>query len=202
MSPKTTTDSQSLKPFITDDLFQTLNDSDYISFDFKPSVGLAVNGKSIFSPYSQLDYAFVPLGIITQGQITVRKHGKDTKTLKAGDYIGLFETANFLSTQKARHIGDWDLTTNSQTTIVFFTKEFFERGDAQIVNFKRFIIDKAMKDPVPQPLSDLPLLDWVAEHTTATKLDGYAIIAHTHLLPNQVPLFRHLASLVGVSVSL
>lgn len=42
-------------------------------------------------------------------------------------------------------------------------------------------------------------MDWLADHTTPSNFEEYAIIAHTHLLPNQVPLFKHYASLVGVN---
>jgi S-adenosylhomocysteine hydrolase len=52
---------------------------------------------------------------------------------------------------------------------------------------------------VPQPITTLPLLDWVAAHTTDSRLADTIIIAHTHLLPNNLPFFRHLAYLVGPS---
>lgn len=43
----------------------------------------------------------------------------------------------------------------------------------------------------------LPLLDWVTEQTKTGPLDDCLILAHMHLLPNNVPLFQHLANLVS-----
>lgn len=139
-------------------------------------------------------YAYVPLGLIIQGEVVVRKGGKDTKLLTPGDFIGLFETSHWLSTQHNREIGDWTLTALSDSSIVYFSSSLLNSNEAD--HFVEHLLELARKDPVPQPITTLPLLDWVAGHTTNERLNDYAIIAHTHFLPNNVPFFRHLAHLV------
>ncbi|MFA6042711.1 MAG: hypothetical protein WCV85_05265 [Patescibacteria group bacterium] len=138
-------------------------------------------------------YAFVPLGLILKGEVVVRKGGKATKRLSTGDFLGLFETSDWLLTQRTRNIGDWTLVANEHTEILFFSAATLQsQGD-----FRVYLTELARNDRVPQPLTTLPLLDWVASHTTKSRLGDYLIIAHTHLLPNNEPLFRHLAHLVG-----
>lgn len=85
------------------------------------------------------------------------------------------------------------------TEILFFTRDLFDKKDLTIDNFKKYIIKTAQLDSVPQPTSSLPLLDWLASNVTTHRLYDHAIIIHTHLLPNNIPLFRHLAHLVGVN---
>ncbi len=137
-------------------------------------------------------YAHVPLGLILEGEVVVIKGGKATKHLGVGDFIGLFETSDWISNKKTRHIGDWTLVANAHTKIVFFGKSALEADD----EFTHYLVELARKDPVPQPITSLPLLDWVASHTTKSRLSDCVVIAHTHLLPNNFPLFRHLAHLV------
>lgn len=155
----------------------------------------------IFVPISEtgLNYANVPLAFIVEGEATVCKDGKDTKKLGAGDFFGLFETADYISTGRSRNIGNWTLKTQSRTKVMFFKEQFFKTAGAEVEKFKNYLVDTARRDPVPQPITALPLLDWVTSHTTKSRLDGYFIIVHTHLLSNNVPLFRHLAHLVGVN---
>jgi hypothetical protein len=154
-------------------------------------------GKFVESKNEQLDYANVPLGIIIKGSVIVHKNNKDTKKLQAGDFVGLFETADFISTHRNRNIGEWTLTTDEDTEIMYFTNNLFGTNDEHVNTFKEYILETAKADSVPQPVSNLPLLDWLASHTTENKLTDHAILAHTHLLPNNVPLFRHLAHVVG-----
>lgn len=137
-------------------------------------------------------YAKVPLGIILKGTVIVIKENKATKLLVPGDFVGLFETSDWLQHSKSRHIGDWTLVANSEVEILFLSEEIVKDPC-----FKEFLTSLSRNDPVPQPLTDMPLLDWVAFHTTHTSFSDYAIIAHTHLLPSNMPLFRHLAHLVG-----
>ena len=47
--------------------------------------------------YKHLSYSEVPLGIITQGKVIVFENGKAVRHLGTGDFIGLFETAHYLS---------------------------------------------------------------------------------------------------------
>lgn len=143
-------------------------------------------------PYEGFGYAKVPLGIILSGEVVVVKDNKATKLLKSGDFIGLFETSDWLQHDINRHLGNWTLTARSTVEILFFSDSF-----VQIPTLKEYLLTESRKDPVPQPLSDMPLLDWVAAHTTHSSFEDYAIIAHTHLLPSNMPLFRHLAHLVG-----
>lgn len=147
-----------------------------------------------FSEDKNLNYSYVPLGIIIHGEVTVIKGGKATKTLREGDFIGLFETSNWLLTKKKRQIGDWTLIANQDTQILYFGSDLLLHDQAK--GFREYLVELARADHVPQPISNLPLLDWVASHTTTDRLSDYAIIAHTHILPNNVPLFRHLSHLV------
>lgn len=153
---------------------------------------IIVNEGLLELPYTEFTYAKVPLGIILSGEVVVIKDKKATKLLKPGDFIGLFETSDWLQHDLNRHLGRWTLTANSSVEILFL-----DRSLVQAAAFKEFLTGLSRLDPVPQPTSDMPLLDWVAAHTTHESFTDYAIIAHTHLLPSNMPLFRHLAHLVG-----
>lgn len=166
---------------------------------YKTGTVIVQEGKIIENGVINLDYAQVPLGIILQGEVIVNKNHKDTKKLEPGDFVGLFETADYLSVKKNRNIGNWTLTAKMDTEILFFTRDLFDKKDLTIDNFKKYIIKTAQLDSVPQPTSSLPLLDWLASNVTTHRLYDHAIIIHTHLLPNNIPLFRHLAHLVGVN---
>ena len=146
------------------------------------------------SENTNLNYSYVPLGIILSGEVAVIKGGKATKTLRQGDFIGLFETSDWILTKKKRQIGDWTLIANQDTQILYFGSDLLLNDYAK--DFREYLVELARADHVPQPISNLPLLDWVASHTTKERLPDYAIIAHTHILPNNVPLFRHLSHLV------
>jgi S-adenosylhomocysteine hydrolase len=137
-------------------------------------------------------YAKVPLGLIVAGAVVVIKEGKATKLLTSGDFIGLFETSDWICQQKSRHLGNWTLVSESNTRVIFFDETIICNS-----TFKDYLLELSIQDPVPQPHSNMPLLDWVAAHTTHASFDECAIIAHTHLLPSNMPLFRHLAHLVG-----
>jgi S-adenosylhomocysteine hydrolase len=145
---------------------------------------------------SEYSYALVPLGLIVQGEISVTKGGKATKRLSAGDFIGLFETSDWLLTDKRRSIGEWTLQTTEDTEIIYFSKTQLKGQSARSKQFVEYLIGNARKDRVPQPITELPLLDWVANHTTKSRLQDYAIVINTHILPNYMPFFRHLAYLV------
>lgn len=144
----------------------------------------------------ELSYAYVPLAFITEGEITIIKGGRGLKKLSKGDFFGIFETSDFLLTGKTREIGDWTLIANTNTKVAFFTREFLLKETAEADRFRKYLINLAKEDHVPQPITSLSLLDWVANHTTKKRQKDCAIIVHTHLLPNNRPLFRHLASLL------
>lgn len=148
---------------------------------------------------SDLDfnYAHVPLGLVLQGSLVVLKAGKGTKTLGEGDFIGLFETSDWLLTKRSRQIGDWTLVADTDCEVMFFGANLLLEEDAVTSDFRSYLIELARADHVPQPISSLPLLDWVANHTTRSRLPDCAIIVHTHLLPNSFPFFRHLSHLVA-----
>ncbi len=144
-----------------------------------------------------LDYSYVPLGFIASGEVSVIKGEKATKQLAEGDFIGLFETSDWLLTKQKREIGDWTIIANTDVTILYFSEAAFEEESAQAKQFNSYLIELSRNDSVPQPVTQLPLLDWVAAHTTQSRLHDYVIVAHTHLLPNNIPFFRHLSYLVG-----
>lgn len=144
----------------------------------------------------QLSYAYVPLAFILDGDITVIKGGKGLKKLSRGDFFGLFETSDFLLTGKTREIGDWTLVANTDVKVVFFIKSLLLEETSEADSFRKYLMNLAKDDHVPQPITNLSLLDWVASHTTKERRKDCVIIVHTHLLPNNRPLFRHLASLL------
>lgn len=144
----------------------------------------------------ELNYAHVPLGFIIRGTVTVIKDSRGFKTLSEGDFLGLFETSDYLMTGKNRQIGGWTLVASSEADILFFGSSILKADTPSAQSFRQYLIGLARTDHVPQPISDLPLLDWVASHTTRARPTDCAIVAHTHLLPNNQPFFRHLSSLV------
>jgi hypothetical protein len=71
--------------------------------------------------HQELKYAFVPLGYIVSGDITVIKGGKGLKKLGKGDLLGLFETSDALLTGRRRQIGDWTLFASTDATVIYFS---------------------------------------------------------------------------------
>lgn len=142
-------------------------------------------------------YSTVPLGIIIKGEITVLNIGRGVKKLEAGDFIGLFETSDWILNKRTRQIGDWTLIAENDVSILFFDSASLGGSDEEVETFKKYLSSLARIDKTPKPISGLPLLDWVASHTTDTRLSDCAIIAHTHIFSTSVSLFKHLAYLVG-----
>ncbi len=179
-------------------IFSSL-DKDYIFLlvDYQKDEKLVDKGLVIGDLVKNPDYnySFVPLGIIIEGEVIVNKGGKATKRLTEGDFIGLFETSDWLETGKRREIGDWTLIAGQNTQIVFFPSKFFTTDNKISQTFNNYLTELARNDRVPQPITDLPLLDWAASHTTKSRLSDYVIVVHTHLLPNSFPFFRQLAHL-------
>ena len=104
---------------IIQNLFEHKSESrkkDFIFAQYQKN-DIVVNSGSISSYHlsNQIDfnYAYVPLGIIVEGEIIVNKGGKATKRLLPGDFIGLFETGDWILTKQKREIGDWTLTANT-----------------------------------------------------------------------------------------
>jgi len=145
----------------------------------------------------EYNYAQVPLGLVLRGSLVVIKAGKGVKTLGPGDFMGLFETSDWLLTKRSRQIGDWTLMADTDCEIMFFSSSLLLRENVTTSNFRNYLIELARADHVPQPISALPLLDWVASHTTRSRLVDCAIVVHTHLLTNSIPFFRHLSHLVA-----
>ena len=158
------------------------------------SAGIVTDDRLVNHP--NLKYACVPLGFIVSGSITVIKGGKGLKKLGEGDFLGLFETSDALLTGKRRQIGDWTLLTSSDAVVIYISDSMLRKTSEASEIFRNYLIGLARADHVPQPITSLPLLDWVARHTTKERPRDCAIIAHTHLLPNNLPLFRHLSSLL------
>ncbi len=142
-----------------------------------------------------LHYAKVPLGIIISGEVIVIEDGKSVKRLSKGDFVGAFETAFFLSKGRYRKIGTWSLVSDKKTRIVFFPSGFWQ--ELSSADFQHYLIELARTDSVPKPITNLALLDSVANQLTENLLENTIIITHTHLLPTNLALFRHLAHLVG-----
>lgn len=176
------------------------DDTNYLLVDYPEEIKIVNSGK-IANDYLKSDqnfsYAEVPLGFIVEGEVIVNKGGKATKRLSQGDFIGLFETSDWISTGKKREIGEWSLVNNTPTKIIYFGASSFQGDSTDVNKLKDYLVNIARNDLVPQPITTLPLLDWVASHTTKSRLNDYAIIAHTHLLPNNYPFFRQLSYLVS-----
>lgn len=147
------------------------------------------------SSQKSFSYANVPLGIILKGDVTVVKGLKGTKRLSVGDFVGLFETSDWILTGKHRQIGEWTLITEGDTEILFFGAEILRDPNAE--SLRVYLTELSRHDHVPQPITDMLLLDWVASHTTQNRLSDCVIVLHTHLLPNNLPLFRHLTALTS-----
>ena len=144
-------------------------------------------------------YAAVPLGLILSGEVIVLEDGKGVRRLLPGDFIGLFETSHYLNSHSNRKIGNWSLIADQPTSIMYFSDPatFRDREDQIFDRFKSYLIDLARLDLVPKPITDLPLLDLIANRVTRSLLEDTLVVAHTHILPSSFPLFRHLAHLVG-----
>lgn len=150
---------------------------------------------SLLRNHPNFAYAHVPLGVIVKGEVAVQKGGKATKRLSEGDFIGLFETSDWLITRQKREIGDWTLKAMTEVQIVYFGSDALTANTSSTSRFRDYLVNIARQDKVPQPITQLPLLDWVASHTTSGRLKDAAIVINTHLLPNYAPFFRHLAYL-------
>ena len=149
-----------------------------------------------FNGNENFNYAFVPLGFILKGEVIIIKDDKATKKLGRADFIGLFETSDWLANERLLQIGDWTLLADSEVEILFFANCLLSQVDEASEKLRSYLIELARFDSVPQPITTLSLLDWVASHTTRSRIADCVIIAHTHLLPNNAPFFRHLSYLV------
>ena len=183
--------SQSFINIMETRLFLThLKKSAFMLMEFNKREKIVHLGQLRNNRFLNFQYALAPLGIILKGEVVVLENGKGVKRLFPGDFIGLFETAHYLSLGRKRKIGNWTLVADENTAILFFGDVFSNQ------RFKSFLIDLARLDIVPKPITDLPLLDWVANNTTISLIENSIIITHTHILPSSFPLFRHLAHLV------
>jgi hypothetical protein len=135
-----------------------------------------------FNP--SFNYSHVPLGFILQGRISVVKGGKATKTLHPGDFVGLFETADWLVHGQNREIGDWNLVAHGDSEIMFFSDSVLSSPSENVSSFVGYLTEIARHDSVPQPLSKLPILDWIAAHTTSARL--HVIRATIKKMPKNV----------------
>lgn len=143
-------------------------------------------------------YASVPLGVILSGEIVVIQEGRGIRRLVEGDFIGLFETSFYISFKGNRVIGTWTLVADTDVTILFFGKHSLDHRTDSADTFRRALVELARNDTIPKPITDLPVLDKVAHKMTSSLLKDALVIMHTHLLPSNVGLIRHLAHLVSV----
>ena len=142
-------------------------------------------------------YASVPLGVILSGEVIVLQDGRGVRRLVAGDFVGLFETSFYISVQGNRAIGTWTLVADTNTSILFFGKQTLDRQSASADVFRSALLELARTDTIPKPITDLPLLDRIANTMTPGLLKDTLVIMHTHLLPSNVALVRHIAQLVS-----
>lgn len=177
-----------------------LNGSNKYSLkSFKDDECVVNQGEIVSDLLNEVDfsYAAVPLGLILKGSMVVKVDGHGVKILNPGDFIGLFETGDWTVNNRTRKIGDWSLFSVGDTEVLFLDESMISGQDTKAEDFRKYITSLAREDLVPKSLSKLPLLDWVASHTTQNRIPDCAIIIHTHVLPTSVALFRHLAHLVG-----
>lgn len=148
--------------------------------------------------YKELNYAEVPLGIITKGKVVVFENGKAVRHLTPGDFIGLFETAHYLHFNAKKKLGNWTLLSEGETKIVFFGKGGFDHSrKTSKVTLEHYLIQLSKGDRTPKPLTELPLLDKYAHIANLSLKEDVLVIAHTHILESAYPLFRHLSAVVG-----
>lgn len=140
-------------------------------------------------------YAPVPLGIILSGEIVVHQFGKTVRRLLPGDCVGLFETAYAIKTKHNTILGNWTLVAAQHTEILFFSDDILSNKKLFFIREK--IISSAILDTVPNKFTGMPLLDSLAHKINIPYIQNGIVIAHTHLLPSMLPLFEHLAQLVG-----
>jgi S-adenosylhomocysteine hydrolase len=143
-------------------------------------------------------YSHIPLGLILSGSLTVYEDGVGVRHLKTGDCVGVFETAHWLNVSIARRIGAWTLVADGDLSILYIGgTALMDMESDTFAEFRAFILDLARTDHVPQPTTHLPLLDWTAAHINQDLLADTAIMIHSHLLPTNIALIRHLAHLAG-----
>jgi len=172
----------------------------YVTENYLDGELLVNKGVSVsdFSHDKELTYAKVPLGIILRGVVVVKLDNGGVKSLQPGDFIGLFETSDWIINNQTRNVGDWSLFASGEVEILFFKEGLLASKTEDASEFRDYVVSLARADSVPKSLSKLPLLDWVANHTTRERLSDCAVIVHTHVLPTSITLFRHLAHLAGI----
>jgi S-adenosylhomocysteine hydrolase len=182
-------------------VLRSLSEQDMYLAHFENEETVVMTGcitDTISSQYNELDYAEVPLGIITRGKIVIFKNGKAVRHLTPGDFIGLFETAHFLYFNSKKILGNWTLLADGETKIAFFGRESFDHSRiASKKTLEHYLIQLAREDRTPKPLTELPLLDQFANSVDVGLQGDVLVIAHTHILESSYPLFRHLAAIVG-----
>lgn len=143
-------------------------------------------------------YASVPLGIILSGEVVVLQDGRGIRRLMPGDFVGLFETSFYISLRGNRVIGTWTLVADTDVNILFFGKQALDRRGESAEMFRQALVNLTRSDNIPKPITDLPVLDKIAHKMTPSLLKDTLVIMHSHLLPSNVALIRHLAHLVSV----
>jgi len=182
-------------------VLRALSGQDTYLAQFENAEAIVTTGyimNAIIAQHKELDYAEVPLGIITKGQVVVFENGKIVRHLAPGDFIGLFETAHFLYFNSKKVLGNWTLLAEGDTRIAFFGLKSFDHS--RIISKKTleyYLIQLAREDRTPKPLTDFPLLDQFANTANIDLRGDVLVIAHTHILESSYPLFRHLAAVVG-----
>jgi hypothetical protein len=143
------------------------------------------------------NYCHLGLGIITEGYIAIYQHNRLVRRLGPGQCIGVFETAFLLETGSVRRLGTWDLVAESDVSLLCPGRNMLDAQTSGYARkFRKFVANLARQDLVPQPLTSLPLLDWVAARITSNLWSRTAIIVHADMSSGTAALSRHLAHLV------
>lgn len=167
--------------------------SNCVKLHFKAGSTIVANG--ILKPSKKINfYSAVPLSYIESGSVSIIEHGKAVKHFNQGESLGLFETAHFLETGMNKRIGRWSVKAISDVDLLVSSDEFLEQTPAAV---KGALVKAARYNPIPKPLTKLPLLDWFAKAFDVTPQKDTVIIYHSHIFDSTVDLIKHLAYLAG-----
>ena len=139
-------------------------------------------------------YTCVPLCIIESGSVVILENGKAVKTIGAGNYFGVFETAQFLKLGSSKQVGRWTLRAQTRTVITVVHEQYWRHAPQ---NLKDLIIKEAIDDPVPKSLSRLERLDELANTYPLEPVNDTVLLFYGHMLNTNYDLLRHLTAHAG-----
>jgi hypothetical protein len=179
---------------ILEELSKNHSDNELLKKCYASGEILVEEGALVNKLNEDYSYSAVPLGIIQEGTVEVYEYGIAVRTLRKGDCIGVFETCHAINSTRYRKrtIGSWTLKASDRALI-----SYLNLNTVKLRNISQKLYAATRDDNVPTSISTMPQLDKFAGMITERTLDSTIIIAHTHILPSMVPLFKHLAQLVG-----